>query len=267
MLGYFRPDFSVLTEKEQENLKCLHCTTCKNIRKKYGLFSTLFLNYDFEFIYLTYGSNLSALEKKESYCVLNPKKKIKIYDIDLTKIADLTMLAVYISVLDKKIDKEFNFLYFILSKILKRNFIKVKSVFHREINLIKKVLNKENEMKLMAELYSNIITSYLNIKEPLKKDIYINMLEIMYYFDYFEDYFNDKKKNKKTILTDFHREKITEYIKEKLVTKIFLLKTSLINIDKENKEIIEKILEYSLQSKFNKINKKYINKKRGREII
>lgn len=77
MLGYFKPDFDVLTEEEQENLKCLHCSTCKSIRRNYGLFNTLFLNYDFEFIYLTYASSLSTLEKKESYCILNPRKKLK----------------------------------------------------------------------------------------------------------------------------------------------------------------------------------------------
>lgn len=116
-------------------------------------------------------------------------------------------------------------------------------------------------MKLISELYGNIVVDYLNIKEPLKKDIYINMLKIMYYFDYFEDYFKDKKKNKKTILINLDKKSAVDYIKEKITSKIFLMRTSFINIDKENREIIEKILEYSLLSKFNKIKKDIYNYK------
>lgn len=181
--------------------------------------------------------------------------------MDLSKIADLTMLGVYVSMLDKKIDREFNFLHFILNKFLNKSFIKIKTIFYKEIKLIKEILNTENEMKLISELYGNIVIDYLNIKEPLKKDIYINMLKIMYYFDCFEDYFKDKKKNKKTILINLDKKSAVDYIKEKITSKIFLMRTSFINIDKENREIIEKILEYSLLSKFNKIKKDIYNYK------
>lgn len=247
MLGCFKPDFSILSEKEKKYFKTLHCSLCKDIKKNYGIFSTMFLNYDLDFIYLSCNdiSNKNVVEKR---CVINPLKKIKVYEDNFEKYSDLTILFIYVSLLDKKIDSEENIFYKILEKKLKKNILKVKSKINRPIEKeVYEVLSFEDNLNYVSNLYSDIIINHLNISKD-KVNYFKEMLKIMYYFDSFEDYTEDMKKNKFNLFRKYPKEKVVLKAREKIVASIYELKKELL----ENSLNI-KTLEYSLQSKFNKI--------------
>ena len=76
MFGYVKPDKSELRIKEYETYKAVYCALCKELGKRYGVFSRLTLNYDYTFLALLCLAVSDAPEEiKSGRCVYNPLKK------------------------------------------------------------------------------------------------------------------------------------------------------------------------------------------------
>jgi len=256
MLGCFRPDFSILTTDENEKYKAVHCSVCKAIKREYNLASTMFLSYDLDFINLTINSfeNCNTLT---STCTINPFKKIHIYDYDFTKFADLTLILIYVSLLDKKIDNESGFTSRIVEILVGKQIIKARNKFKLPLEeFVKNALSSHDEINEIAILYSSLIVNHLQVKEDLRPFL-VEMIKIMYYFDSFKDYFEDIKHKKFNVFSNIPPNEIPDFAKESIVTSINTLMLFL-----ENNPLNQKTLEYGLLSKYNKIKSNFIKKLR-----
>lgn len=256
MLGCFKPDFSSLSQEEKDNYKALHCSMCRSIKKNYGTFETLFLNYDLNFIYLTNFPDLN-LKKSKECCSINPFKKVFTYDLDFSLYSDLTIIFIYVALLDKKFDKEFSLLYRFIEKSLKRSIRKARIKFNRKLeDEVFESLKGENDLNEISSLYADILITHLSLKEEMKS-FFKEMIKIMYYFDSFKDYFNDKKHNKFNVFSSINIDDVPDESRRLIVESIFKLRSYI-----SQNSINLKTLEYSLQSKFNKLNIKFAKDKR-----
>lgn len=256
MLGCFRPDFSSLNTEEKESYKSLHCSMCKAIKKNYGTIETIILNYDLDFIYLLFNTNLN-IKKIQSSCTINPLKKIHIYDMDLDKYADLNMIFTYVAFLDKKFDNEVSFLYRVSERLFGKSLNKARAKFNRKLeDEVYEALKNESDLDKVSTLFADIVITHLSAEPSFTKALK-EMIKIMYYFDSFKDYFRDIKENKFNVFNDLNIGVIPNEARNRIIDSITQIKY-FVNEDSIN----FKTLEYSLQSKFNKLNIKFRKKRR-----
>lgn len=121
MFGYVRPYKQELLVREFYTYKSVYCGLCKQLKKDYGIISTLLLNYDCTFFAL-FGIALNE-EKPEivkGRCCCNPLKRCnfcKISDDILQKAAALCIIASYYKLKDDIADSR------LLKRILARMLI------------------------------------------------------------------------------------------------------------------------------------------------
>lgn len=256
MLGCFKPDFSSLTEEEKDNYKTLHCSMCKSLQKNYGTLETIFLNYDLDFIFLMIQTKLNFNKVKKS-CVVNPLKKINTFDYDFSKYSDLNIIFVYVAILDKKFDNEFSNLYKITEKLLNKSIKKARENFSKtlEIDLLV-ALRDESNLNNIGNLYGDLVIKHLGLNNNYS-DFFREMIKVMYYFDSFKDYFNDMKTNKFNVFSDVPIEEVPQRARELIVDSISNIKPYI-----PEDSINFKTLEFSLQSRYNKLNIKFSKNKR-----
>ena len=111
MFGYLKPYKPELKLKEYECYKGFYCGLCKNLKKRYGLFSTFFLTYDAAMLAIFYkamkDSPLSDFERRG--CIFCPLKKCTMVKEEnaLSFSADTLVLMMYFKLKDSLSDKGF----------------------------------------------------------------------------------------------------------------------------------------------------------------
>ncbi len=256
MLGCFKPDFSSLTEEEKNIYKALHCSMCKSLQKNYGNLPTLFLNYDLDFIFLTTHSDFT-MNKIRQRCVANPLKKINTFDYDFSKYSELNMIFIYVALLDKKFDNEFSYMYKIFEKLLHKSIKQTRVLFSETLEMdVLAALQNETNLNKIGSLYADLVMNHLKLSDD-NTILLKEMIKIMYYFDSFKDYFHDVKHNKFNVFSNVETEDIPNQAKQLIIESI-----EKINPFIQEGSINQKTLEYSLQSKFNKLREKFIKNRR-----
>lgn len=256
MLGCFKPDFSSLTKEEKEHYKTLHCSMCKSLKKQYGTLETLFLNYDLDFIFLVSQPNLN-MNKVKKRCTVNPLKTINTFDYDFSRYSNLNIIFIYVALLDKKFDGEFSRIYKITEKLLNKSIEKAKKNFNETLETdVFLALNNESNLDYIGSLYKNLIINHLKLDSNYS-NIFKEMIKIMYYFDSFKDYFDDLKTNKFNVFSKISAMEVPQKARELIIDSIWNIKSYI-----PEDSINYKTLEFSLQSKFNKLNAKFSKNKR-----
>ncbi len=111
MFGYVKCDKPEMKVKEYEAYKGLYCSLCKAMRKHFGLFSSLTLNYDITFLVLMRLSFSTAVPSFTSgRCPFNPTKKCNFCnnsDEAMKYAAAVSMMMFYHKVKDNISDGSF----------------------------------------------------------------------------------------------------------------------------------------------------------------
>lgn len=97
MFGYIKPFTPMLRVCELEAYKAVYCGLCRTLKKRYGMFASLFVNYD-----MTFAAMLLSEEKEpprlcQGRCVASPFRK-KCYMLGLQSldiVADATMILAW----------------------------------------------------------------------------------------------------------------------------------------------------------------------------
>ncbi|MEG1044235.1 MAG: DUF5685 family protein [Oscillospiraceae bacterium] len=110
MFGYIRPFKPQMKIIEYDIYKSFYCGLCKEMGRKYGLFSRLTLSYDFSFLAMLGVAVNGNMPKTNSECCLfNPlsKKDCCTTCEELTFSADVAMIMFYYKTLDNISDESF----------------------------------------------------------------------------------------------------------------------------------------------------------------
>lgn len=111
MFGYVKCDKPEMKVKEYETYKGLYCSLCKAMKKHFGIFSSLTLNYDITFLLLMRLSFSSVIPDFSSgRCPYNPAKKCNFcrnIDEELKFAAAVSMMLFYHKVKDNISDSSF----------------------------------------------------------------------------------------------------------------------------------------------------------------
>lgn len=111
MFGYLKPYKPELKLKEYECYKGFYCGLCKNLKKRYGLFSTFSLTYDAALLAIFYkalkSSEASDFDRRG--CIFCPLKKCTMVKEEnaLSFSADTLVLMMYFKLKDSLSDKGF----------------------------------------------------------------------------------------------------------------------------------------------------------------
>lgn len=111
MFGYVKCDKPEMKVKEYEAYKGLYCSLCKAMKKHFGIFSSLTLNYDLAFLLLMRLSFSSSVPSfTQGRCPYNPAKKCNFClncDEELKFAAAVSMMLFYHKVKDNIADSSF----------------------------------------------------------------------------------------------------------------------------------------------------------------
>lgn len=110
MFGYVRADLSKLNEESAEQYRTVYCTLCHTLKKHYGNFSRLLLNYDVTFLALVLlNRNNASAHCSQKWCpvkmkhcrILEENEQIFFY------CASVLIILAYEKVLDNILDEPF----------------------------------------------------------------------------------------------------------------------------------------------------------------
>lgn len=270
MFGYLRPFKEELRLKDIKKYSSYYCALCNEIRKDYGKFWTLFLNYESVYI-LLYLESYMKNEKEENNitCHINPfmKKTVQINNENLKYAAFINMLLLELKFEDDKCD-EGNVLYGILQRRLsKKKIFQNLSCDHEE--LVEALKEQSLQLKELEEkrgtidscadttgIMLSIIIDYRiqncqsNFEERNEsKKLHYYIGKLIYILDAFEDFERDIKKNQFNPMN--HMSGTQEERNERIEKIIFLLQFSIRREIKKvalamNVDIINNILIYGI---------------------
>lgn len=143
MFGYVKVNKPELKIREFDRYKSYYCGLCQVLKKEYGLFGQLSLNYDITFLIIV----LSALYECEDKvvmgrCKTHPVKKIPKRTNEITEYAAaMNVLLTYYHLDDNwKDEKDFKSLAY--KEIIRRGVVKAAGLYPKQASIIKKQLKK-----------------------------------------------------------------------------------------------------------------------------
>lgn len=77
MFGYIKPLKDELKVREYEQFKACYCALCHTLKKEYGTFSRIILNYDFTFLAMLLWDGYDPPRFRCSRCIASPIRKKK----------------------------------------------------------------------------------------------------------------------------------------------------------------------------------------------
>lgn len=156
MFGYVRTDKGELKVKEYELYRGLYCTLCKQLSKRYGVFSRFILSYDMTFLALVRLSakGISPIFKG-GRCPFNPAKRCNYCtnaEDEYSFVCAAAILMFYYKVKDNIADSPFfkRLLFFLLLPFAAIKRKKAKRLFPQLDLLISASIQKQNETEKTA---------------------------------------------------------------------------------------------------------------------
>ena len=153
MFGYIRTHRPELKVWEDEVYKGIYCSLCRELGKRYGIVSRLFLSFDSTFLALAV---MALSEKKPDFtkkrCPFNPAKKCNICTEnreELSFAADISVLLLYYKIKDNIHDSKLfkAFLYRILLLLILHAYKKAEKLRPDAVILIKDYIAMQNTVE------------------------------------------------------------------------------------------------------------------------
>lgn len=153
MFGYIRTHRPELKVWEDEVYKGIYCSLCRELGKRYGVMSRMFLSFDSTFLALAV---MALSDKKPGFtkkrCPFNPAKKCNICTEErqeLSFAADVSVLLLYYKIKDNIRDSNLfkAFLYRILLLIMLRPYRKAEKLRPDAAIIIKEYIENQNAVE------------------------------------------------------------------------------------------------------------------------
>ncbi len=284
MFGYVLPYIPHLRVCENETYKAIYCGLCKQIKKRYGILSRLFLSYDMVFyaiFCIGYLNEDVNFEKK--FCKIHPFKKrncLKNCDV-LKKAADVGVILFYFKLKDNVLDCKYfkKFLNIILLILFKRPYKKAmeyeKNISNALSNLSKEQICVENKTNMSLDYYSHPTANCIGLifKELAKNNKHANNLYRLGYMvgkyiyildaiddiekDYKNSRFNPIIQNKKLDISKLNSKTLNE-ANELINFCIAQLAEAFESLNiKKWESILKNIIYLGLKTEKDKVIKKY----------
>lgn len=159
MFGYIKTHRPELKVKEDEAYKGIYCSLCRELGKRYGLVSRLFLSYDSAFLALALialSEDKVCFENKR--CPFNPTKKCNFCSESRKEIqfaADISVLLLYHKVRDNIKDSTFikALFYRIVLLFLLKPYKKAKKLCPDAADIIENYICMQNEVENKQSRY------------------------------------------------------------------------------------------------------------------
>ena len=264
MFGYVYPSKIDLTFRDFFKFRAYYCGVCKSLKKNYGEFSRLCLNYDITFLALLLSSVYTDSENPTyEKCIVSPLKNKKIIINEYTEYcASINILLAYNKLLDNYVDDK-SLAALIGSKLFKKNYIIARNKYPEKEMILKKCLKELSELELkgkssiddLSEIFAKTLAELFvynsndKYSESLRKiGFYIG--KYIYILDCFDDLSDDIKKKRFNPLILENLDNINSEIKKKIDLILVELEKQIQQLElKQSKEIIYNIIKLGLQNK------------------
>lgn len=284
MFGYVTPCKMELKMKDYEKFKAYYCGLCRSIKKNYGNFPRITLNYDMTFLAILLDSfSKEERELDRIRCIVHPtEKKIIIKNnkaIDYAAYCNI-ILSYYKLLDDANDDKKLSHKLMgdLLKRYLKNNkdTEKIETYIKNSLSQLSAMesgkienLNLDKISHPFADLTGFLISNYAldkNIKESLYFLGY-NIGKWIYLIDAFDDLEKDMKENKFNAINNILNVNQLSYLdfSRKIEERIdFILTTcgaNALNIlqrlpIKRNIDLLYNIIQFGLMEKMDKVFKR-----------
>lgn len=207
MFGYVVVNQPELKIKDFEIYRGFYCGLCQSLKKEFGEWSRLSLNYDMTFLAIL----LTALYEPDSIkelkrCIIHPMKKHTMYENEyVTYAAEMTIVLTYLKCKDNWED-EHSYTSHIYQGILKRKYIQIKNKYPKKIENIEQALKDNGDLEKqkiydldrLSSLTGKFMAEIICMKEDEWKNELYKMGDYLgryiYLLDAYDDLESDKKK-------------------------------------------------------------------------
>lgn len=225
MFGYVVVNKPELKIKDYNVYQSFYCGLCQTLKKRFGRFSQLALNYDMTFLaILLSGLYEPQTSERKIRCILHPVQTKDVLENALIEYAaDMTVLLTYLKYKDDWED-EHSYKAKAFQKMLHRQYQKVYEKYPNKCDVIINALNESSllEKKNCEDLDKMCALSGCFMAEICcyKEDIWMPYLKKMgdylgrfiYLLDAYDDVKKDKEKNLYNPLKSKDEEKLDEWI-------------------------------------------------------
>ena len=271
MFGYVEPLKDELKIKEYNIFRSYYCGLCKTLKKEYGFFSRLCLNYDSVFLALILSSvHEEEYKCKNERCIANPfsKKTIQKTNESLSySAAVMTILALLKLKDDIRDEKSIKALFAYIALLgARRKVLKnYRSLYEKSKEYMNRLSSLEKEKCDIPDKLSNEFSSLMSflfvpdfIKDENTKRILAHigyMLgRFIYILDAFDDLEEDKKKKRFNPYLMCETIPDKESVRENLTLALSNISGSYELIDlKINKSILDNIIYLGLKTKLDNV--------------
>lgn len=215
MFGYIKTHRPELKIKEDEAYKGIYCSLCKELGKRYGLISRMFLSYDSSFLaiaLMALSDEKICFERKR--CPFNPAKKCNFCTESRKEIqfaADISVLLLYHKIKDNIHDSTLfkAFFFRILLLFVIGSYKKAKKLCPDGAELIERYIDmqnfveekRSNSIDEAAEPTAILLKNLYSLDETdadtkvIREQIGYHLGRWIYLIDAFDDMEKDRKNN------------------------------------------------------------------------
>lgn len=207
MFGYITINAPELKIRDYQTYHSFYCGMCRSLKKKYGRFGQLALNYDLTFLaMLQTGLYEQPEEVDRRFCALHPTRKMEVCsNLAVEYAADMTMLLAYFQYLDHWED-DGNAAYLAEAAVLRKKVRKLSGQYPRQfgavvryVKLLRLAQQKgESDLDVIAGLTGTMLGEIFVMQEDewsdtLRKTGFF-LGKFIYLMDAYEDLEKDEKK-------------------------------------------------------------------------
>lgn len=271
MFGYVVANMDQLTEEQKEIYRSYYCGLCRSLKKQFGNFGRLTLNYDMTFMVLL----LADLRDPETAlhtgrCIVHPRKEKTMAENEIIDYgAAMNILLAYYNLLDDWQDEQKQSAKTAANR-LKRFIPEIEQKYPRQARAVREQLEllSREEQKAPRDLdtAANLSGKMLGQLFVYEKDFWAEDLyrlgealgRFVYWMDAYEDLPKDRKKNRYNPMTlicdkEDYRRRVEEMLKDTLgECALILERLPLV----EHLDILRNILYSGIWSKYHQINSK-----------
>ena len=272
MFGYVQIDKLELKVREYMTYKGYYCGLCMSLKKNYGNFSRLTLNYDMTYLILVLTSLYEPVNNSyNKRCIAHPQnKQLMISNKISDYCAALNIMLAYNNLKDDWKDER-SIKSLLAMFIFNRGYRKAKKKYPKKNDII---INSINELETLEKSNCNDINKVSNVFGRLMGELmiykedhwkqYLNNIgfylgKYIYILDAYDDIEKDKKNNSYNPFNLCNKDNIEEYAKNLLNLNLSFLDNELDKLPLiKEKPILDNIIYSGIKNKmkviFNKEN-------------
>lgn len=271
MFGYITINAPELKIKDYQTYHSFYCGMCRSLKKKYGWFGQLALNYDLTFLAMLHtGLYEQPEEVDKHFCALHPTRKMEACrNLAVEYAADMTMLLAYFQYLDHWEDDR-NAAYLAEAAVLRKKVRRLAGQYPRQFRAVVCYVKElrlaqqkgESDLDEIAGLTGNMLGEIFVMQEDewsgiLRKTGFF-LGKFIYLMDAYEDLEKDEKQGSYNPLSFWKEKKPFEEWSRSILTYMmadccreFEKLPILLHVD-----ILRNILYSGVWTKFDQITQK-----------